>query len=241
MMSDINGGTSLLDPVLIEILVKWFTNDGFECANPFTGDAVFGYVATALGRKFTGIELREEQVAINRLRVPTANYICDDGQNIGKHLAASSQDFIFSCPPYFDLEVYSDLPNDASNQEYDGFVNILRNGLTGAFACLKPDRFAAIVIGDVRAKSGYYLGLDVLVKQIASECGLGLYNDFVLVEPVGTGALRATTTFNGRRKHIKMHQNVIVFYKGDVKAIGDNFKPLVDAGFEDLLKGVADE
>ena len=28
---------------------------------------------------------------------------------------------IFSCPPYFDLEVYCDKPNDLSNMDYESF------------------------------------------------------------------------------------------------------------------------
>ena len=31
-------------------------------------------------------------------------------------------DFVFSCPPYADLEVYSDLKGDISNMDYENFM-----------------------------------------------------------------------------------------------------------------------
>ena len=90
---------------------------------------MFGFVSAYLGNEFTGVELRAEQAKLNNERVAdmTARYICDDGQNVAKHIEPESQDLLFSCPPYFDLEVYSDLPNDASNQDsYEDFIQILK-------------------------------------------------------------------------------------------------------------------
>lgn len=64
---------------------------------------------------------------------------------------------MFSCPPYYDLEVYSDMENDASNQEtYEDFYQILDDAFIKAIKCLKNDRFAVIVCGDIRDKNGAY-------------------------------------------------------------------------------------
>lgn len=57
--------------------------------------------------------------------------------------------------------------------------------------------------------------------------GLKTYNEFILVEQIGTGALRAKHQFEGMRKAIKTHQNVLVFYKGDIKLIKDELGTLV--------------
>lgn len=45
----------------------------------------------------------------------------------------------------------------------------------------------------------------------------------ILVEAIVTGAIRANKQFSNLRKVIKTHQNVIVFYKGDVKMIKQNY------------------
>lgn len=51
-------GVSILDPVLSEVMVRWFCPEGGTAFDCFAGDSVFGCVASALGHKFTGIELR---------------------------------------------------------------------------------------------------------------------------------------------------------------------------------------
>lgn len=223
---------SLLDPVLCEIIMHWFfPKNGKTAFDCFAGDTVFGFVSAACGAEFTGIELREEQVEFNEAQVTraalNAKYICDDGRNVNKHIAAHSQDLFFSCPPYYDLEVYSDKPNDASNQEtYEEFYAILDEAFTNAVKCLKKNRFAVVVVGDVRnKKTGEYYGFADNVKATFKRNGLKLYNEIILLNPVGTAAIRAAKYMESR-KVAKIHQNVLVFYKGDTKAIPNEFEKI---------------
>lgn len=51
-------GVSIFDPVLAEILVKWFCPAGGTVFDTFAGGAS-GFVYSYLGHKFTGIELRQ--------------------------------------------------------------------------------------------------------------------------------------------------------------------------------------
>ena len=162
----------------------------------------------------------------------TATYICDDGQNIADHLQPESQDLIFSCPPYFDLEKYSDLPNDASNQkDYQSFINILDNAFTGAIKCLKNNRFAVIVMSDVRDKKGYYLPICDDITRIFAKNGMSLYNEIILVNVAGTAQIRAASAMKNR-KVVRTHQEVLVFYKGDVSKIKNDFKNIEVAEIE---------
>ncbi|MDR0384682.1 MAG: site-specific DNA-methyltransferase, partial [Prevotellaceae bacterium] len=229
-------GVSILDPVLSEIVCRWFCIENGKIFDCFAGDTVFGYVSAYLGHEFTGIELREEQAALNNERVKglPARYICDDGQNVAKHVEADSQDMLFSCPPYFDLEKYSNNTADASNQKtYGDFLAILENAFRSALACLKNDRFAVIVVGDVRdKKTGFYYAFADDVKRIFIQNGAKLYNELILVEVGASTALRAANGMKNR-KVAKMHQNVLVFYKGDPKNIKKYFKSIEYAS-EDL-------
>ncbi|MDH6308097.1 DNA modification methylase [Dysgonomonas sp. PFB1-18] len=235
-MASINNGVSLLDPVMAEIVCRWFGIEGGKAFDCFAGDTVFGYVAATLGHSFTGIELREEQAALNNERVAgmSAEYICDDGQNVLKHIGKGTQDLLFSCPPYFDLEVYSDKPNDASNQStYKGFLEILDKAFTDALVCLKDDRFAAIVVGDIRDKqTGFYHDFVSDIKDIFKRNGAPLYNEMIIIEPIGTLPQRVQR-YMKNRKVGKCHQNVLVFYKGDPDKIKDNYK-LIEYASEDL-------
>tara|TARA_R110000787_G_scaffold6602_3_gene22930 strand:- start:2733 stop:3995 length:1263 start_codon:yes stop_codon:yes gene_type:complete len=228
IMAATNNGVSLLDPVLAEIANKWFGLDNCNTFDCFAGDSVFGYISDALGNTFTGIELRQEQTDLNnqRLKGSKSKYICDDGQNVLKHIKEDSQDLLFSCPPYFDLEVYSDLKNDASNQkEYKDFLQILDNAFTGALKCLKNNRFAVIVVGDIRDKQGFYYGFADDVKNIFIRNGAKLYNEMIIAESIGTLPQRVGRYMHNRKVG-KCHQNVLVFYKGQPKEIKKIYKKL---------------
>ena len=221
------GGASILDPALSEIILKWFTpHDGSKVFDTFAGDTVFGYVAGSLGHDFTGIELRKEQADFNNertLELP-AHYINDDGRNVCKHIKESSQDLYFSCPPYYDLEIYSNDPSDASNQEtYEEFYQILDEAFTNGIKCLADNRFAVVVVGNIRDNKtgGYYDFMGDVIRTFTRN-GMLFYNDMILIDPVGSAGIRARKQME-YRKVVKVHQNVLVFYKGDQKNIQDIF------------------
>jgi DNA modification methylase len=225
--------TSILDPVLCEILLHWFSEKGHKCFDPFAGDTVFGFCSAYKGRPFKGIELREEQVLQNQTIIDEneldAEYILDDALNINKHIGVESMDFMFSCPPYADLEVYSDKENDLSNMEYDLFFKVIEQVYNDCFKCLKYDRFAVITIGEVRSKdTGCYIGLVPKIIEIMTRAGFHYYNEIILYTPVGNLMMRAGRYMNQNRKIGKQHQNVLVFYKGNPSNIKKNFNKIKD-------------
>jgi len=225
LMGSINEGVSILDPVLAELACRWFAPDNAATFDCFAGDSIFGFIATSLQHKFTGIELRQEQVQENEKVLQSANarFVCDDGQNVAQYIEPASQDLLFSCPPYFNLEVYSDHEQDASNQaNYQEFLQLLENAFTESINCLKGNRFAVIVVGDLRKNNGAYYRLPDAVKDIFTQNGMQLYNELILVEPLGTLPQRVGN-YMANRKVGKCHQNVLVFYKGEVDKIQENF------------------
>lgn len=232
MMANLNNGVSILDPVLSEVICLWFAPNKSKIIDPFAGDTVFGYVSSELGHTFTGIEIREEQAKLNNEKTGEgAIYHCDDGQNVSKYIKPESQDLIFSCPPYFDLEHYSDLEKDASNQEsYEDFIKILDNAFTDAIKGLKPNRFAVVVVGDVRdKKTGYYYNFHEDIKFIFNKAGMPLYNELIFIESAGTAAIRANRLMTNR-KVVKTHQNVLVFFKPE-----EDKKPEMESVYRKLF------
>ena len=223
--------TSILDPVMCEIILSWFTNDGFKTLDPFAGDAVFGFCSAYKNRPFTGIELRSEQVEFNQILIDTHNlngkYICDDSLNIDNHIEDNSMDFIFSCPPYADLEIYSELENDLSNMSYEDFFKTIEQILQKTIKKLKENRFAVIVMGEVRHKNtGVYLGIIPKIIQIMCNAGLHYYNEIILQTPIGNLHMRAGAYMSNARKIGKQHQNILVFYKGNPKYINNHFEKM---------------
>lgn len=220
-LSSINNGVSILDPVMAELLVYWFGNKGGVAFDPFAGDTVFGFVAGKLGMEFKGIELREEQAALNNARTKEAGLPCtyynDTSENMDRYIGDGEVDLVFSCPPYADLEIYSDNPKDLSNMSHDEFFNVYRRILMNTYKKLKDDRFAVIVMGEVRGKDGGYIGTIPNTIKIMEEAGYTYYNEMILVNSVGTLPMRAGAVMRASRKIGKMHQNILVFLKGDAK------------------------
>lgn len=217
-------GTSIFDPVLCELSYRWFCPPGGTILDPFAGGSVRGIVASKLGRPYIGIELRPEQVEANRAQGlaicgdPHPEWILGDSRNIGSLAPDADADFLFSCPPYGDLEVYSDDPADLSTLPYADFRDAYFEIIAASAALLKPDRFAAFVVGDFRDKRGNYVGFVPDTVAAFKAAGLELYNEAILVTAAGSLPIRAGKQFDASRKLGKTHQNVLVFVKGDAKA-----------------------
>lgn len=217
-------GTSIFDPVLTELTYRWFCPTGGLVLDPFAGGSVRGIVASKLGRQYVGIDLRGEQIEANRVQgealcdpsEPMPVWIEGDSRNlvtlVGDDLEA---DFILSCPPYADLEVYSEDERDLSTMEYEDFIAAYREIIAAAASKLKDNRFACFVVGDVRDPKGMYRGFPWHTIQAFQDAGLSLYNEAVLITAVGSLPLRAGKYFTSGRKLGKTHQNVLIFLKGD--------------------------
>jgi len=121
-----------------------------------------------------------------------------------------------NCPPYYDLERYSDDPADLANAAtYAEFLADYAHIIGRAVERLRDDRFACVVVGEVRDGEGLCRGLVPDTVQVFEAAGLALYNEAILVTPVGSLAVRAAKIFEAARKTGKGHQNVLVFVKGN--------------------------
>lgn len=223
-------GGSLFDPVLCELAYRWFCLPGGAVLDPFAGGASRGVVAACLGYNYTGIELRPEQVAANReqaARLGVApNWIRGDSAQLETLLPPGERyDSLFTCPPYYDLEVYSDRSGDGSAlPTYDKFMEWYAGIFAAACARLRPNRFCVVVVGEIRDKrTGAYRNFVGDNIAVFRRLGLAYYNEAVLLTPVGSMPLRAGKAFTSSRKLCKGHQSVLVFWKGDPRAISKVF------------------
>lgn len=228
-------GTSVFDPVLCETLINWFCPHGGKVIDPFAGGSVRGLMTVLLGNEYTGIDLSKKQIDANYenyaaisdrkdlngndLKKP--NWINNDSRNIDT-LVECEYDFMLTCPPYADLEVYSNDPNDLSNMTYDDFIVAYREIISKTADKLKENAFAAIVVGDVRDKKGYYYNFVGDTVNAMKDAGLKYYNECILIEQIATAAVRAGRQFEAGRKVVKTHQNVLIFVKGNERDVVKN-------------------
>lgn len=214
-------GTSIFDPVLCEIAYRWFVPQGGRVIDPFSGGSVRGLVASMLGLQYIGCDLRAEQVEANNHQLdvvpdgmPAPVWICGDSVHIDEHFNGVEADFIFSCPPYADLEVYSDNPLDISSMDYPAFREAYFEIIKKTCSLLRDNRFAAFVVGEVRGKDGNYYNFVGDTIKAFMDAGLNYYNEAILVTAVGTLPIRSGRAFSVSRKLGKTHQNILVFVKG---------------------------
>ena len=232
-------GTSVFDPVLCELMYKWFNVYQGSVFDPFAGGSVRGVVAALLGYDYTGIDLRKEQIDANYKNAEELNvapkWFCDDSLNADEYVQDESVDMIFSCPPYADLEVYSDDPRDLSTMDYYEFLGVYREIIRKAVNKLRQDRFAVFVVGDVRGKDGFYYDFLSDTKKAFIDCGVKLYNEIIKLDALATAPVRAALQMKNR-KVVKVHQNVLIFYKGDPKNIRLHFGEIDVADVSDYQK-----
>ncbi len=227
-------GASIFDPVLAELCYLWFCPTGGTILDPFAGGSVRGVVANYLGYKYTGIDLRKEQVEENirqSLKIFDENtikplWLVGDSKKVIDHMEGSF-DFVFSCPPYHDLEVYSDDMDDLSNMDYNTFIEVYTEIIRKAVERLKNNRFACFVVSEIRDKAGLYKKFVQRTIEAFDEAGAKYYNEIILINQLGSLPIRVSRQFNSGRKVGRTHQNVLVFYKGNPKEIKNDFNEII--------------
>lgn len=223
-------GGSLFDPVLCEIMYKWFCPVGGSVLDPFAGESVKGIVASALGFAYTGIELRPEQFECNKAQADALGlkpeYINGDSERLNRIIRPERKfDFIFTSPPYYDLEIYSESEKDGSAFEtYEKFMVWYNTIFKQAVSHLKDNRFLAVKVGEIRdKKTGAYRNFVGDNISCFMDLGLHYYNEVILITPKGSLPIRAGKQFESGKKLAKGHQNVLIFYKGDLKKVMEAF------------------
>lgn len=151
-------------------------------------------------------------------------------------------DMLFSCPPYHDLEEYTDDPADLSNMDYDDFLATYQEIIAAGLDHLKPNRFAAFVVGDIRDDAGGQRAFpEATVDAFTQRDDVHLYNHAILVNAVGTLAVRARNQFTAGRKLGRQHQHILVFWKDGGDGSGPDNDTIRDAMGGDATFGDPEE
>ena len=227
-----NGNASVLDPVACEVILRFFMpKDGRRIYNPFGGGVQFGFVSGSYGYEYIASEIRQNQCDANNILCQdfdSAKWIKSDSSNYDPD---GMFDLCFSCPPYYKVEKYIDydgiIPDGELNDlpTYDVFRDTLFEGYKKAIEHLKDDRFFVIMTGDSRDKNGAYYGCEAEHELFFKDQGLHIYNKIVYLECEFTRLAHAKRTLD-YRKFPKREQKILVFFKGDMKTIKENFPPI---------------
>jgi hypothetical protein len=216
-----NGNASVLDPVVCEIILRFFIPiNGKRIYNPFGGGVQLGFVCGFYDYEYVASEIRQNQCDAN-------NMLCSDFKKVGWTKSDSSTDepdgmfdLVFACPPYYRVERYVDYDGKAPLGEinhlptYDEFRNTLFSGYKIAIDHLNENCFFVIMTGDSRDTKGAYHCHEAESEIFLRDNGLIIYNKIVYIEPKFTRMAQAKKTLN-TRKFPKNEQKIIIAFKGD--------------------------
>jgi DNA modification methylase len=209
-------------PLAEWIILRYAGPEGGVICDAFAGGPPRGMVAGLMRYKYIGYDIRQEQIDESRIAIKNLgldnciDYVCGDGVLLN-NTPDSSCDFGFTCPPYFNLEVYSDLPNDLSNlPDYSKFIDAISNCAKSYFRVVKPNAFVCIITSSFRIKNTQ--GVNELVDfpghtiEAFRRAGFSFWQDVVLSRNFASAAGRSTTSWRGK-KLIPRHERLLVFRK----------------------------
>jgi hypothetical protein len=144
-------------------------------------------------------------------------------------------DMVLTCPPYADLEVYSDDPADISNMDLDGWDTAQAEAIRQACSRLRPGGFAAIVMGEARDnKSHGIYGLIGRTQKHLTDADCDLWAHYIMVTPIGGARLVVARRFAASRNPARTHQHILIARrKGGKPRVADQWGELT--GIDDAL------
>lgn len=201
-------------PLMEMIITRYGGPVGSHILDAFAGGPPRGLVSAIMGHKYTGFEIRPEQIEENetllkRLKLDGANYVNADGRFLD---VDGKFDCAITCPPYHDLEQYSDRPDDISNLgTYAAFNASMWLCAQAHRERMKPGSFVCIIVGLFRDKKTGEL-IDFPADTVANfrEAGFIYWQHIVLSKNFASAAVRASNAWKGQ-KLVPRHENLLVF------------------------------
>ncbi len=188
---------------------------GGHILDAFAGGPPRAVVSSIMGFRYTGFEIRQDQIDENQavlkgLGLANVNYILGDGRYLD--LDCPQFDFALTCSPYYDLEQYSDLPEDISNAatywEFNAGMALCAHA---HLKHMKPGSFVCIVVGPFRdRKTGELIDFPAHTVQNFREAGFYFHQQIVLSKNFASAAKRSTNAWKGL-KLVPCHEFLLVF------------------------------
>lgn len=207
--------TSIFNPHLAQMILSAYAKPSSVIFDAFGGGGTRGFIASAMGHYYEGVEIRPEEVDRIREQQKKLGYtfeiVCADSQTFT--VKEGGFDFAYTCPPYYDLEVYSPLEGDMSNvASYDEFLVMFRNSLTTIYRALQPDSFNIMVVGNFRDRKGNLRHFNGDTVRLAKEVGFVLHDELIFWGAADI-AYQRIGMFVPNRRSVRVHEYILVFKK----------------------------
>lgn len=220
---------SEFNPTVAKNIISFWSKEGDVVLDPFSGRtrALVSYV---MKRDYIGYEVSKDVIdymdfKFKELKIPKLDVRNKDCINISKDFEDNSVDFVFSCPPYWDLEKYESCEGQLSDiKDYNEFIDMLYERLSVSADKLKPNRYMCMVVGDFRRKGNYITFHSDLIEKMKERLDMKLH-DVIVTQNIPFGM--AAYYFGSRRKNdytAKAHEYIIIWKKKADKKVYLNVK-----------------
>lgn len=208
--------TSYFNPFLCRTVYRSYCPKGGSVFDPFSS-ITRPYIAKLEGLTYIGCEVREAEV-VKIKSILNGSNVQIFLQDCRTFKCDKQFDLIFTSPPYWNLETYSNLPEDISSIiNYETFLGQLKLVYSTCLSLLKEDGFCCWIVGDFRDYNEGRKKISRLVPfvadniRVAEESGWILYDKVVIQKPLGTAPARVKLW--NTRKTVRIHEELLVFRK----------------------------
>lgn len=212
---------SEFSPLLAHQIVEYWSNEGDLILDPFAGRGTRIMVAKRLKRKSIGLDISQEFVSHIKNKISTKSSLFDfeDGadeynptiirtNSMEMPINSDSVDFIYTCPPYWNIEKYEKHEKQLSEiKDYDLFLEKLGLVLKESFRVLKDGKFIAIVVQDFRLWRKFY-AFGAHTTQIMEEAGFTMWD--TIIREYTTNVAAKLPDAKAQKFNVKIHEYVLV-------------------------------
>ncbi len=206
---------SVFNPHLAQMILSAYCPKNAYIYDAFGGGGTRGFIATAMKHRYLGIEVRQAEV--DRIVAQQATLmldfeiICADSTQYA--IEPNAFDFSYSCPPYYDLEVYSTQADDISYANtYEEFMDGIEKSLAVTYTGLKKGALCVWVVGNFRDNHGALVHFSGDTIARAKKVGFILHDELIFWGASGAAHQRAGI-FVANRKSVRVHEYLLVLRK----------------------------
>jgi DNA modification methylase len=152
---------------LAEFVTRYWSEPGDTILDQYMGWGIRGAVALKCDRHYIGYDISPEmfhraEMYLDKLqdedvdsffgeeKTTHREIILGDG-TIVAGIEPNTVDLAFTCPPYYNIEKYEDVPRQLSSaNDYEEFLGMIDTGLKNASRVVKKDKFVILVVADFR-------------------------------------------------------------------------------------------
>lgn len=182
------GSISMFPRQILEYLIDFYTKKGDWFFDPFAGHNSRMETTFLKGRNYCGWDCSKEFMEFNRsvakkLMKENANndnvIILKEGDSRNIDEADECADFVFSSPPYWNIEWYGDEPEQLGKLTYPEFMVDITKIYAQCYRILKPGKFCIINVNDFR-KGGQYYSYHVDTVNALKSVGFKQYDHIIM-------------------------------------------------------------